>query len=139
MLIEENLNAGVSVKGNITGLSPGKHGFHIHEYGDIAESCKAAGGHFNPFNVSHGSPQDPVGKRHVADLGNIIANEEGRAAIDIKDKLITLNGIYSVIGRAFVVHALEDDLGRGSNDESLKTGNAGPRVGCGVIGIIGFD
>ena len=105
----------------------------------FAGCCNGAGGHFNPFNVSHGSPEDPVSKRHVADLGNIIANEEGRAAIDIKDRLITVNGIYSVIGRAFIVHAMEDDLGRGNNDESLKTGNAGPRVDCGVIGIIGFD
>ena len=139
LLMEENLDAGVSIKGNITGLSPGKHGFYIHEYGDIAERCNTAGGHLNPFNVSHTSPKEPVSKRHVADLGNIIANEVGRVVIDIKDKLITLHGIYSVIGRTFFVHAMEDDLGRGNNDESLKTENAGPRVGCGIIGIIGFD
>ena len=77
---------GFQLKVIITGLSPGKHDFHIHEYGDIAERCNAAGGHLNPFNVSHASPKEPVSKRHVADRGNIIANEVGRVVIDIKDK-----------------------------------------------------
>ncbi|KHJ84141.1 copper/zinc superoxide dismutase [Oesophagostomum dentatum] len=51
---------------------------------------------------------------------------------------VRILGPNSVVGRSFVVHANEDDLGRGQGDqrpESLRTGNAGARLGCGVIGL----
>lgn len=83
---------------------------------------------------SHGNPQAQT--RHVGDLGNILADENGIAKISVDDSLISLNGETSIIGRAVVVHAGEDDLGLGKNEESLKTGNAGGRVGCGIIGIL---
>ena len=118
----------------ISGLSPGKHGFHIHEFGDLSDSCKAAGGHYNPNRVDHSSPKDPLNRRHIGDLGNIIANADGNAVVNITDRLVRLNGYKSVIGRSFVVHAMEDDLGRIKTSGSLKTGNAGGRLGCGVIG-----
>ena len=124
----------VRINGMISGLSPGKHGFHIHEFGDLSDNCKAAGGHYNPYGVNHGSPKDPKNRRHVGDLGNIIANENGKAAVNIIDKPVQLSGYKSVIGRSFVVHAGDDDLGRRNNSGSLKTGNAGSRLGCGVIG-----
>jgi len=56
--------------------------------------------------------------------------------IDIEDRLIKFKEEkYSVIGRSFIIHKDTDDLGKGGNIESLKTGNAGKRIGCGVIGI----
>lgn len=73
--------------------------------------------------------------RHAGDLGNIIAGEDGVATVEIKDTQVPLIGENSIIGRSLVVHAKEDDLGKGNNDESLKTGNAGPRLVCGVVGI----
>ncbi|KAJ8975456.1 hypothetical protein NQ317_000705 [Molorchus minor] len=93
-----------------------------------------AGGHFNPHNLTHGAPEDET--RHVGDLGNIVADSRGEAHVDITDSFIDLEGEHSIIGRAVVVHAGEDDLGKGGNAESLKTGNAGGRVACGVIGIL---
>jgi len=125
---------GVTVEGEITGLKPGKHGFHVHALGDLSNGCASTGSHFNPHNKKHGAPT--AEERHVGDLGNIVADENGVAKIQISDHLISLTGDHCIIGRAVVVHAGEDDVGLGGNEESLKTGNAGGRVGCGIIGIL---
>ncbi|XP_025832079.1 superoxide dismutase [Cu-Zn] [Agrilus planipennis] len=123
---------GVQVTGQVSGLTPGRHGFHIHALGDLSNGCTSAGPHFNPQNQTHGAPNATV--RHAGDLGNIEADANGIANISLIDKALCLTGEHSIIGRAVVVHAQEDDLGQGGNDESLRTGNAGGRVGCGVIG-----
>ncbi|PWZ53700.1 Superoxide dismutase [Cu-Zn], chloroplastic [Zea mays] len=91
------------------------------------------GPHFNPNNLTHGAPEDEV--RHAGDLGNIVANAEGIAEATIVDTQIPLTGPNSVVGRAFVVHELEDDLGKGGHELSLSTGNAGGRLACGVVGL----
>ena len=75
-------------------------------------------------------------ERHVGDLGNVVANEEGIATYEREDQLITLYGAYSVLGRSCVVHEGEDDLGLGGHELSKTTGNAGGRVACGVIGTM---
>ena len=117
------------IKGTITGLEPGLHGFHIHEFGDMSDGCKSMGGHYNPDGVNHGDINDG----HVGDLGNITADESGTAKFTLEAKRVDLLGERSVIGRGFVVHEDEDDLGKGGDAESLKTGNAGERLACGVI------
>uniref|UniRef100_A0AA51NRB3 Superoxide dismutase [Cu-Zn] n=1 Tax=Liposcelis bostrychophila TaxID=185214 RepID=A0AA51NRB3_LIPBO len=123
----------VELTGEITGLTPGKHGFHVHEFGDNTNGCMSAGAHYNPHNKEHGGPQDT--ERHAGDLGNVEANDKGIAAVNISDKQISLSGQYSVIGRTLVVHADVDDLGKGGHELSKTTGNAGARAACGVIGI----
>lgn len=122
----------VKIMGEVSGLKPGLHGFHIHESGDLTSGCKSLCAHYNPFNKVHGGPKDT--DRHVGDLGNIVADENGIARINILDPLVKLQGKYSVIGRSMIIHEDEDDLGRGENEESLKTGNAGKRIACGIIG-----
>ena len=117
------------IVGKITGLTPGKHGFHIHEYGDLSDGCDSAGAHYNPDNVNHGG----LDKGHVGDLENVVAGTNGVADFTIIAKRVDLFGDRSIIGRALVVHEDEDDLGMGGDDESLKTGNAGKRLACGVI------
>ncbi|WJZ89778.1 hypothetical protein VitviT2T_008970 [Vitis vinifera] len=121
----------VSVR--ITGLTPGNHGFHLHEFGDTTNGCMSTGAHFNPNGMTHGAPEDDV--RHAGDLGNIVANAEGVAEATIVDTQIPLSGPNAVIGRALVVHELEDDLGKGGHELSLTTGNAGGRLACGVVGL----
>ncbi|CAB4282659.1 unnamed protein product [Prunus armeniaca] len=119
-----------TVNVRITGLTPGPHGFHLHEYGDTTNGCISTGPHFNPKNLTHGAPEDEI--RHAGDLGNIVANADGVAEATIVDNQIPLTGPNTVIGRALVVHELEDDLGKGGHELSLSTGNAGGRLACGA-------
>jgi Cu-Zn family superoxide dismutase len=119
---------GVRVSADIHGLTPGKHGFHIHQYGDCsAPDGTSAGGHFSPMGMKHGAPTDA--ERHEGDLGNITADSAGVAAYDWVDSRLSFTGPYSIIGRGVIVHADEDDL------TSQPTGAAGGRVACGVIGV----
>jgi len=99
----------------------------------LFKGCVSAGAHFNPLKKTHGGPEDA--ERHVGDLGNVTASEDGVAKVEITDALISLTGPHSIIGRTVVVHADPDDLGRGGVELSKTTGNAGARVACGVIGI----
>ena len=126
-------NNNVKVEVNISGLKKGKHGFHIHEKGNLLDKCMKCKSHYNPFNKNHGGRLDK--ERHVGDLGNIVANEKGIVKTTFEDKIIKLKGKYSIIGRSVVIHSGEDDLGKGDNKESLITGNAGSRIDCAVIGI----
>ncbi|CAB4005506.1 Superoxide dismutase [Cu-Zn] [Paramuricea clavata] len=132
-LCQEKPDGECCITGSVEGLSEGKHGFHIHEFGDYTNGCTSAGGHFNPFKKNHGGPSDA--ERHVGDLGNIEADSKGVAKVDIKDSLVKLSGEHSVIGRSIVVHEGVDDLGKGGHEDSLTTGHAGGRLGCAVIGI----
>jgi superoxide dismutase, Cu-Zn family len=127
-------NSVVVIKASITGLKPGPHGFHIHTLGDLSKGCMTAGGHFNPIGAPHGGPNDDFENRHVGDLGNIIADENGKVDITLEDSLLSLRGEMSIIGRSVVVHADEDDLGKGTFPDSKTTGHAGARIACGVIG-----
>ena len=114
------------MEGEINGLTPGKHGFHIHEKGDCsAADASSAGGHFNPTGMPHGGRRGS--QRHLGDLGNITADKSGIARFAFTDGWITLAGVNSIIGHAVVVHAQADDL------KSQPSGNAGARVACGVI------
>ncbi|KAG6750756.1 hypothetical protein POTOM_045266 [Populus tomentosa] len=121
-------NGATHVTGRITGLSPGLHGFHIHALGDTTNGCNSTGPHFNPLKKDHGAPSD--NERHAGDLGNITAGSDGVAEVSIKDLQIPLSGMHSILGRAVVVHADPDDLGKGGHELSKTTGNAGARVGC---------
>eukprot|EP00250_Pteridium_aquilinum_P022657 c25514_g1_i1 orf=393-857(-) len=121
------------VSGKLSGLAPGLHGFHVHAQGDTTNGCMSTGGHFNPKGKEHGAPEDEV--RHAGDLGNVIVGEDGCVDISITDSQIPLVGENSIIGRAVVVHADQDDLGKGGHELSKTTGNAGGRLACGVIGL----
>ena len=115
----------VQVVGDITGLKPGKHGFHLHEKGDCsAPDAASAGAHFNPGQHKHGGPT--TAERHEGDLGNIEADASGKAHIDWKGKM-SLSGGDSIIGKSVVVHEKEDDL------KTDPSGNSGARQACGVI------
>lgn len=121
----------VQISGQLAGLEPGKHGFHIHENGDCGgDNAEAAGGHFNPSGNPHGSPDDDADEHHAGDFGNIVANSEGMARVNFSDSEISLSeDANNVIGKAIVVHSGEDDL------STQPSGDAGNPVACGVIEI----
>ncbi|RPA74399.1 Cu,Zn superoxide dismutase [Ascobolus immersus RN42] len=148
------------VSWNITGNDPNaQRGFHVHEFGDNTNGCISAGPHFNPEKVTHGDPDSD--DRHVGDLGNVSTDASGNAVGSREDKFIKLIGPKSVVGRTIVIHGGVDDLGKLTEDvakqqasaqfagdeakvsarvqellaETKKTGNAGARNACGVIGI----
>jgi Cu-Zn family superoxide dismutase len=131
---EDLENNQVKIELNIAGLNPSSlHGFHVHEAGDLSDKCTSMCAHFNPFNKTHGGPNSKV--RHVGDLGNIKTNAKGEAKYSFCDSVIKLRGTKSnIIGRGLIIHEDEDDCGMGGNAESLKTGNAGKRIACAVIG-----
>ncbi len=119
---------GVRVHVHIEHAAPGTHGLHIHEKGDCSDpEAKSAGGHFNPGGMPHAGPQEL--KRHAGDLGNIEIKANGTGDLDITSDLLTVKpGPNSVVGRSVVFHEKADDL------TTQPTGNAGGRLGCGVIG-----
>jgi len=137
--------SGVAISYHIKGLTDGKHGFHIHEYGDLTDGCTSACAHFNPDNTTHGSLTSKV--RHMGDLGNIVSKAGVSKGELYLPKARLDSSKYGILGRMIIVHADEDDLGLGGLDaqgrvidqkvheESLKTGNAGKRVACGGIGL----
>jgi Cu-Zn family superoxide dismutase len=117
----------LKIVADVTGLTPGKHGFHVHEFGDCsAPDAASAGGHFNPAKHQHGDRA--VTDRHIGDLGNLEADASGKAHLEWTDKMMKLNGDNSILGLAVIVHEKEDDL------KSQPVGNAGGRLACGVIG-----
>ncbi|XP_037078229.1 superoxide dismutase [Cu-Zn]-like [Pollicipes pollicipes] len=133
-LFQQSHDEPVQIKGSIEGLAPGLHGLHVHENGELTSACSDAGSHFNPLSTDHGAQPNLEDQRHIADLGNVVADESGTARFDMADQRQTLfEDERTIMGRAIVIHALEDDLGLGGDSESKKTGNAGARVGCGLI------
>lgn len=122
----ESTDKGVRIVADLENLTPGAHGFHIHEKGDCSShDGSSAGGHFNPTGKKHGGPDSL--ERHVGDLGNIEADSSGKAHYERVDSLIQLSGDVSVIGRSIVVHQDPDDL------KTDPSGNSGKRIGCGLI------
>lgn len=120
---------GIAVVANIENLEPNsRHGFHIHQYGDCtAPDATSAGGHYNPTQERHGGRQ--ADERHVGDLGNLESNDRGIANLEYIDDKLTMDGAHTILGRGIIVHAGEDDY------ETQPTGDAGGRIGCGVIGV----
>jgi Cu-Zn family superoxide dismutase len=119
----------VMIVARVEGLEPGtSHGVHIHEVGDCsAPDASSAGAHFAPEESPHGAPREDVDNRHAGDLGNLTANQQGVASKELQDAVLSLDGAYSVVGRAIVVHEGEDDL------STQPSGESGDPVACGVI------
>ena len=114
--------------GTIHGLSPGEHGISVNEFGDLSRGCESCGNHFNPYNQPHGGRKDQ--NRHLGDLGNVIAQSDGRAFFKFTDDQLK---VWDMIGRSFVIHQNADDLGRGRDQQSKIDGNTGPGIACAII------
>ena len=118
----------VFVVAEVTGLTPGAHGFHVHEKGDCsAADFSSAGGHFNPDGKPHGDPG--AGAHHVGDMPVLVADASGRAntRAELRSMSIGGGGANDIVGKSVVVHADPDDF------RTQPAGNSGARVACGVI------
>ena len=133
---EETESDAVKILVDLTGFKPNSaHGFHVHESGDLTKGCDSMCAHFNPYGKFHGAQTDGIDDRHVGDLGNIYANEQGNVQMEIIDPIIKLSGEQAnIIGRGLIIHADPDDCGKGNNPDSKITGNSGKRIGCAIIG-----
>ena len=120
---------GVQLDVELKGVDPeSTHGFHIHENGDCSsKDAKSAGGHFNPTDHKHGSPEGKM--HHLGDLGNVTADKDGmvKKSIMIKGASIEDGQEYSILDRAVILHAEADDY------KSQPSGNSGSRIACAVI------
>jgi Cu-Zn family superoxide dismutase len=118
----------MTIEANINNAPPGKHGFHIHEIGNCSAQGNAAQGHFNPDGVKHGFlPKDGFANAHAGDLGNITIGPDGTGTFkETVEGLTFKQGQYAVAGLSVILHEKEDDFGQ-------PTGNAGGRIGCGII------
>jgi Cu-Zn family superoxide dismutase len=115
----------VTLKATFTKLPKGNHGFHIHKAGDLrGEGCKGLCEHYDKGKHDHGSYYSTV--RHIGDLGNI--SNKCKKTYTIKST------VHDLLGRSFVVHEDEDDLGKGGFSDSKVTGHSGARIACALIG-----
>ncbi len=122
---------GLKIVADLSGIDvDGKHGFHIHEGTECVGDFKSAGGHWNPAEALHATP--PTSPRHGGDLGNVEV-AKGSAHLEIISTDLSLDGANSVVGRAVILHAKEDD------GKTQPTGNAGDRWGCGLVTLDGTD
>jgi Cu-Zn family superoxide dismutase len=127
----EDGQEGVTIDINVANVPPGKHGIHFHENGSCDDMGNAAGSHFNPDKVKHGLlTKDGAKNAHAGDMGNIEVAEDGTASMQIFLPGVNLEeGSYALKGKAIVLHEKEDDFGQ-------PTGNAGGRIGCGIIELV---
>jgi superoxide dismutase, Cu-Zn family len=118
----------VFVTASVSGLTPGQHGFHIHEKGDCSSGDgMSAGGHFNPHGRAHGAPS--AADHHAGDMPMLVADGAGNAMLtaEIDGTTIGSGAATDIVGRSVIVHKDPDDF------KTQPTGNSGARVACGVI------
>jgi superoxide dismutase, Cu-Zn family len=117
---------GVLVTAHIEGLTPGTHGFHVHEKGDCSSGDgMSAGGHFNPGAMAHGSLATA---HHAGDMPNLKADSYGNASATYDIPGVSIgSGAADIAGKGLIVHRDPDDY------KTQPTGNAGPRLACAVI------
>ena len=127
----ESASGDVRVTVELKGITPGEHGFHVHETGTCkTPDFESAGGHFNPTDKMHGM-EVPTGP-HAGDLPNVIVSADGSGRVNTLNPYLTLaqgseTSLIKEGGTALIVHAGSDDY------DSQPTGGAGPRLACGEI------
>lgn len=126
-VLVEDTDGGARFTPNLAGLTPGEHGFHVHENPDCGDSGKNAGGHYDPDNT--GRHEGPYGNGHLGDLPRLVVDAAGVASVAVVAPRVRLSDLP---GRALIVHAGGDNY----SDEPAALGGGGARVACGVVPAI---
>lgn len=101
---------------------------HIHEHGSCGDMGKEAHGHWNPTKVNHG--KWGAASFHLGDIGNVDLDGEGKGTMELETDLWSISSsdtAKNILNKAIIVHGGKDDF------KTQPTGNAGSRIGCGVI------
>ena len=123
-VLVEDTDGGARFTPNLTGLSPGEHGFHVHTSPDCGDAGKNAGGHYDPDNT--GRHEGPNGNGHLGDLPRLAVDAAGAASVAVVAPRVRVSDLD---GRALIVHAGGDNY----SDEPAALGGGGARVACGVV------
>jgi Cu-Zn family superoxide dismutase len=122
--------AGVLLKFDLKGLTPGTHGLHVHEVGKCEGDFSTAGGIYNPLGAKHGYLNDegPM----AGDLPNVVAAADGTAAAEVLSTFLNLSketddSLFDADGSALVLYAKADDY------QTDPEGGAEPRIACGIL------
>ncbi|HWE26413.1 MAG TPA: superoxide dismutase family protein [Polyangia bacterium] len=127
----QNDKGAIVVRIEVADAPPGEHAVHIHDKGDCSSpDGKSAGDHWNPTHMEHGKWGAPGDHYHLGDIGNLNVDANGKGTLTLETTKWTAGSgaVNDVIGHAIVVHGGVDDF------KTQPSGNAGPRIGCGVIG-----
>ena len=117
---------------DLKGLSPGLHGFHVHQYPDCGPKQKdgkmvpglAAGGHYDPAGT--GGHEGPYGDGHLGDLPPLFVSNDGRATLPVLAPRVK---VVDIRGRSLMIHAGGDNY----SDHPSRLGGGGPRQACGAV------
>lgn len=135
VLFTPQRNGGVEISACFTGMPAGAHGFHIHKAGDLrGEGCMGLCEHYDIGHHSHGDGPHSKGERHTGDLGNL-RWKKGQKTLRRRYRLKDAS-VRDLFGRSLIIHADEDDLGRGGFEDSKTTGHSGKRMACAIIGRV---
>lgn len=117
----------------VTGLTPGKHGVHLHAVGKCEPDFLAAGGHFDPGPASNTDP-DANHPFHMGDIPNLEVGADGKGQMKIMTSRVTLSdgplSVFDADGTAIIIHGNEDQGITGAPKSGVS---GGPRVACGVL------
>jgi Cu-Zn family superoxide dismutase len=117
----------VTLELSVRHAPPGTHAVHLHEKGDCSDpEAKSAGAHWNPAEQAHGRWG---GTCHLGDIGNLVVDAKGNGKLKLTTELWTIGGpaASDVLGKSVIIHATADDF------VTQPHGNAGGRIGCGVV------
>ncbi len=129
----------VHVDVDVSGLTPGFHGFHVHVTGscDAATDFNSAGGH---LAVSSSHPAGGTHVEHAGDMTNLFVGTDGVGSMSVWSDRFAIGDLLAEGGRAVIIHGDPDNFvniparyGVTPDEATLNTGDAGPRMACGVL------
>lgn len=122
----KDTGAGLLITPNLTSLSPGIHGFHIHQFSSCGDNGNKAGGHYDPKQTK--SHLGPYQSGHDGDLPALMVNKREQAKLPLLAPNLKVSDLY---GHSVMIHLGGDNY----SDTPNPLGGGGARLACGVIKV----